>query len=108
LAVASPQLAAYNARLFILGRGFQASARRMANTLGIAPDLVLYDERGEVYDRYMLDRVFLSLIQRSALFVIDREGIIQHAYVVANPQNWLGGAAFDDLMRTLDAINRPE
>lgn len=78
----------------------------MANALKIAPDVVLYDVTGEVYDRYMLDKAFLSLIQRSALFVIDQTGNVLHGYVVTNPLKWLRGAAFDDLMRTLDTLNR--
>lgn len=78
----------------------------MASALRIDRALVLYDADGAVYERYMLDRVFLSLIQRSALFVIDRAGIIQHAYVVANPLKWLDSAAFNELMHTLDAMNR--
>ncbi|MCC7209619.1 MAG: redoxin domain-containing protein [Anaerolineae bacterium] len=106
--MATPEFAKRGAKLFIIGPGSAASARRMAETLKIAPEQVLYDETGDVYDRFMLDRVFLSLIQRSALFVLDRAGVVQHAYVVNFPQKWLGGEAFRELMHTLDGLNRAE
>lgn len=106
MAVATPEFAARGARLLIVGPGSQPSARRMAESLKIGPEQVLYDESGEVYDRYMLDKAFFSLIQRSALFVLDRASMVQYAYVVANPQKWLGGEAFQELMHTLDTLNR--
>jgi peroxiredoxin len=104
LAGAAPQFAARQTRALIIGPGGRREAERLAKTIQADPADILYDEAGAVYDQYMLDKAFFSLIQRSALLVIDRQGMIRHAYVVTNPINWVTGDAFRDLLATLESL----
>ena len=48
--------------------------RDEAAALKADPTRVLYDEKGEVYKAFSLERVFLSLIQESAALVVDKQG----------------------------------
>ena len=41
----------------------------------------LVDPEHTVYDRYEVESKLLSLGQRPALFVIDREGVVRYAYL---------------------------
>ncbi len=41
----------------------------------------LVDPEHEVYNRYEVKSTLMSLGQRPALFVIDREGIVRYAYL---------------------------
>ncbi len=104
LAAATPELAARSTKVLIIGPGSHPTAERMAKAIKADPGQVLFDESGEVYDRYMLDKVFLSLIQRSAAFIIDSQGVIRYAYVVTNVMTWLNSKSFTNLLATLDAL----
>lgn len=46
----------------------------------------LADETGDVYHQYEVRSTLLSLGQRPALFVLDREGIVRYAYL--GSQQW--------------------
>lgn len=46
----------------------------------------LVDSQGSLYHRYEVKSTLLSLGQRPALFVIDREGIVRFAYL--GSQQW--------------------
>ncbi len=104
LAAATPEFAAHNTKALMIGPGTRHGAERTARAIKADPGQVLYDESGEVYDRYMLDKVFLSLIQRSAAFIIDPQGVLRYAVVVTNPQRWMNSQAFADLLATLDSL----
>jgi peroxiredoxin len=104
LAAATPDFAAHNTKALVIGPGSRQSAERMAKATKADPAQVLYDETGEVYDRYMLDKAFLSLIQRSAAFIVDRQGVLRYAYVVTNVQRWLNSKSFASLLATLDSL----
>ncbi len=104
LAAATPELAARSTKVLIIGPGSRGNAERVAKSVKADPGQVLYDQTGEVYDKYMLDKVFLSLIQRSAAFIIDSQGVIRYAYVVTNVMNWLNSKSFTNLLATLDTL----
>ncbi len=46
----------------------------------------LVDPEHQVYDQYEVNRKLLSLGQRPALFIIDRESIVRYAYL--GSQQW--------------------
>jgi peroxiredoxin len=104
LAAAAPDFAARNTQVLIIGPGSRQDAERLVKAIKANPGQVLYDETGEVYDRYMLDKVFLSLLQRSAAFIIDPQGVLRYAYVVTNALRWLNSKSFTDLLTTLDSL----
>ncbi len=66
---------------------------------------VLYDEKRTVYEVYSLERVFLSLIQQSAVFVIDGQGTVRVALVASNPQSWLNPQRIKQVNGLLDELN---
>ncbi len=76
----------------------------MAKATKADPAIVLYDESGSAYDQYMLDKVLFALIQKSAAFIIDSQGVIRYAYVVANALNWLRSESFQTLLGTLESL----
>ena len=46
----------------------------------------LVDQEHRVYDQYAVSSKLLSLGQRPALFIIDREGVVRYAYL--GGQQW--------------------
>ncbi len=85
----------------MLGIGSVADAARYARLIK-SPYPILADPEGEIYAKYILDRVFLSMLQKSAAFVIDRAGIVRYAHQVANPLNWLGATALTEVLERLN------
>jgi len=107
LAAASPEFEARNTRLLIIGPGSKNDAERMAKATKAKPSEALFDEAGSAYDAYMLDKVFFSLLQRSAAFIVDKEGVIRYGVVVTNALNWLRSASFQDLLKALETLESP-
>ena len=97
-----PLITAQNAEVLILGLGGEELAQRLAQQIN-APFPVLYDREGEVYDRFRLDRVLFSLIQRSAAFVIDQQGVIRYAHQEIIPAEWRRVGALGDTLTALNA-----
>jgi peroxiredoxin len=92
LASAAGQLEAQGTQVVIVGPGTKADAEKLSRE--IDPDkrvVILHDGSGAVYDAYALDKVLFSLIQKSALFVVDKGGVLRFARVTANPNSWLTG-----------------
>jgi peroxiredoxin len=102
LAAARPELESRNARLLIVGPGNQRDAEKLAKAVGASQDQVLWDEAGEVYDAYMLDRVLFNLIQKSATFLIDTSGVVQSAFVLSNPILWY--SRLPEFLKSLDSL----
>ena len=50
------------------------------------PFPLLVDPEHRVYDQYQVESSLVSLGQRPGLFVIDREGVVQYAYI--GRQQW--------------------
>ena len=104
LARAHDDIRARGAEVLVIGAGTVGDAQRYAERLGL-PYPVLADVDRSVYERYLLDRVFLSLIQRSAAFLVDRDGTIRYAHVSTNPHRTLQSA---DLMSALESLAHVE
>lgn len=76
----------------------------MSAAIKADPAIVLLDDTGAVYDTFALERVFFSLQQQSAAFVIDKRGTLSFAYVVTNQFQWLGKGASNALFDALDKL----
>lgn len=73
------------AEIVTLVRDTQENARDYFQRHNI-PFNCLADLTGEVYHRYEVKSKLLSLGQRPALFVLDRDGIVRYAYL--GSQQW--------------------
>jgi|SRR5579859_4751852 len=98
-----PEIQASNTQVLVVGPGEAATAQWLARQQK-APFPVLYDSDGKVYDEYALHRIFLSMIQQSAAFIIDRQGIIRYAHKTNNALDWLRPNAFDSLLAALKTL----
>jgi peroxiredoxin len=67
------------------------------------PFPVLADAERQVYHRYGLQKAII-LIQRSAYFIIDKQGMIQSMKTTINPLVWLD--EYDQLFQEVLRINR--
>lgn len=90
--------------MLIIGPGPRAQAEKLVQAVGANPAQVLYDEAGTAYDTYTLHRVFLSLIQQSAAFMVDKQGVVRYGMVTNNPMQWLNPKARKNLLATLDRL----
>ncbi|HRE49115.1 MAG TPA: redoxin domain-containing protein [Aggregatilineales bacterium] len=98
----APPLAAKNIQSIVIGPGTRQEAERLVRSLNTPPELVvLHDTDGEAYNTFSLDKAFLSLVQKSGLFLIDQEGILQSAIITANANRWISGRALEDLKKEL-------
>lgn len=70
LAAQYDEIRARGAEVVVLGAGTAGDARRYAERLEL-PYPVLGDLGRSVHERYLSERVFFSLIQRNAVFLID-------------------------------------
>jgi peroxiredoxin len=104
LAGASKDFTEHNTQLLIIGPGEQAAAYATAHSVGADPASVLFDETGAVYDTYLLDKQFFSLIQQTAAFIIAPGGSIRFALKVTNMFRWLDTSVFKDLLTNLDTL----
>lgn len=76
---------AAGAKVIALVRDTQEATRNYFQKHPI-PFTCLVDIQGDVYHQYEVKSALLSLGQRPALFVIDREGIVRYAYL--GSQQW--------------------
>jgi hypothetical protein len=90
----------------IIGHGNQSTAQQLVQALKADPTSVLYDEKGEVYKAFSLERVFLSLIQESAALVIDKQGVVRFALKTNNAMRWLDPRRLKQLETTLEQLDR--
>jgi hypothetical protein len=104
LVEASATFNAKQTRLFLIGRDGAKDAEKMSQALNADPSIVLLDDEGAVYDKFALERVFFSLQQQSAAFVIDKRMTLSFAYVVTNQLQWLGKGAANALFQALDKL----
>ena len=105
LVAASSEFQAHHAVSLIVGPGNRTQAERLVETLKADPAHVLYDERRTVYETYSLEQVFLSLIQQSAVFIIDGQGVVRFALVANNPLSWLNPQRIKQVNDLLDELN---
>lgn len=70
------------------------------------PVPVLVDREREAYEAYGLGRV-LHLLQESATFVVDRDGIIRHATRSLNPRASMDWSAILGTLRALAGAPAP-
>jgi peroxiredoxin len=101
LAVRYADIVATETEVLVLGIGSIQDAQRYARFIK-APYPILADANGEVYEQFMLDRVFLALLQESAAFVIDKAGAVRYAHKVANPMTWLRPEALTEVLEALN------
>lgn len=66
------------------------------------PYPALVDRERATYKAYGLSRA-MFIIQESATFLVDRDGIVRHALRSANPQQSMGWAALMADLRALPA-----
>lgn len=106
LASAAPQFESHNTQVMIVGPGTRADAEKLSREIDSAHRaIIMHDGTNDVYDRYALDRILFSLIQKSALFVIDREGVIRFAHTTANANHWLSNKWLDEMLDDVKALN---
>ncbi|MCH7705861.1 MAG: redoxin domain-containing protein [Chloroflexi bacterium] len=67
-----------SAEVLLVTPGDTQKAKAYAGSLGL-PFTVLADASREIYRLYGLDRMALGLIQRSEIFVVNRDGVIRFA-----------------------------
>jgi peroxiredoxin len=103
LAAASPDFEAHNTRLLIVGPGSRQHAQRFRDLINAGNTPVLYDDSMRVYDAYMLNAVFFSLIQKSAAFLVDQEGTVRYAYQATIASAWKE-ERLSELLATLDSL----
>jgi len=64
------------------------------------PFKCLADVTGEVYHRYEVKSKLLSLGQRPALFVLDRDGVVRYAYLGSQQWEIPGNKEVLDMVRS--------
>lgn len=78
-----PRLQARNTSVLIIGGGELVQAERMGQRLNL-PFPVAADLDHSIYQKYGLDKA-LGFIQRSAIILVDQQGIIRYLNRVINP-----------------------
>ena len=91
--------------MLVIGGGEQEDAVRLARMYQ-HPFPVLADADRSVYRRYDLDKV-MWIIQRSATFLVDNQGILRYFHRVANPEDSLDTDALMNAVNEL-AINEAD
>jgi peroxiredoxin len=87
---ATPRITALQTQVMVVGLGTRAEAEKLSREFDREKQLtVMHDGLGSVYDSYMLDKTLFSLIQKSALFAIDKSGVIRFAHIATAPQAWM-------------------
>lgn len=109
LAETHPAFEEQNAVGIVIGPGTRQEAERLHR--GVTSKggqlIVLYDGSGEVYDSYILNKVFFSLLQKSAAFVLDKEGTVRYAHATANAMRWLAPQSIEQILDSLRLLNVP-
>lgn len=85
--------------VLVIGRGSEAAARRVRALLRL-PFPVLADPERSAYAAFGLEKV-AYIIQRSATFVVDRDGVVRHARHSANPH---ASMRRDELLAALETL----
>ncbi len=88
--------------ILVVGGGSKQDAARL-KTVYQLPFPVLADKDRSVYALYGLDKVLL-LVQRSASFLIDRQGIVRYVRRASSPSASLDQA---ELMREVEKVEKP-
>jgi hypothetical protein len=87
----------------VLGPGIRQHAQRFYEMINAGTTPVLYDDTMKTYDAYMLDSVFFSLIQKSAVFIVDQESVVRFAFRTASSRNW-NKERLSELLGVLDSL----
>jgi len=101
LSMLYPEIQKTSTEVLVVGLGGELLAQSMAKRVN-APYPVLYDRDGAVYDLLRLDRVLFSVIQRSAAFVVDQNGVVRHTHHITVPAQWRSLGALADVLTSLN------
>jgi peroxiredoxin len=105
LALAADGLVEFNAKIIVIGPGSKSEAERLQKQHDPNNKLIiLYDGTGDVYTKYTLNKVFFSLIQKSAIFVVDRSSTIRYAQATGNANRWIVGNTLDVIREQLSTL----
>lgn len=85
--------------MLVVGGGKPQGAERLALNYKL-PFPVLADEDKSAYLSYGLDKAML-FIQRSALLVVDKQGIVNYFHKVTNPMEWLSYDSLESVIAEL-------
>lgn len=96
------ELQAQDTEVLVIGGGNREAAERVSKSLKL-PFPVLADLDREVYLRYGLGKVLLA-IQRSGIFLIDKQGVMRYIHQVTNPQASVDRA---ELLSEVEKLHRP-
>jgi len=100
-------IATHHATTIVVGPGTRQDAQRLQRAIQADGTItILHDGTGTAYDAYILNKVFFSMLQKSAMFVIDKSGIVRYAHATANAMRWLSASAMDQLFESLRAVNQ--
>jgi peroxiredoxin len=92
-------------KIIVIGPGTKAQAEKLAKAIDPNNKIaILHDGTGEVYDRYKLDKVMFSSMQKSAALVIDKMGIIRHEVQAINANRWFTIEAVESVIKQLDSL----
>src|SRR5438874_672816 len=89
--------------VLVIGGGSAEDAARLKATYKL-PFPVLADKDRSVYAHYGLDKV-LFMVQRSASFIIDKQGIVRYVRRATSPSASLDQA---ELMREVEKLQKPD
>jgi thioredoxin-dependent peroxiredoxin len=92
-----------NISVLVIGGGNPQDAARLKATYKL-PFPVLADKERAVYARYGLDKV-LFMVQRSATFLVDRQGVVRYVRRASSPSAALDQAEF---MREVEKLHKSE
>jgi peroxiredoxin len=105
LVESNTEISARFGRIIIIGPGTKAEAEKLAKAIDPENQItILHDGTGEIYDKYKLNKVLFSSVQKSAVLVIDKAGVIRHAVQTANANRWITEAAVSNVIKELDPL----
>jgi hypothetical protein len=99
-----PELSARNTTLLIVGPGTREDAQKLAVLLKVDGSFILYDGTGDVYEAYTLDRVMMSMIQQSGVFIIDKAGTLRFVQTANVALKWVSPQALSGVLNALKEI----
>jgi peroxiredoxin len=99
------EISARFGRVIIIGPGTKTEAEKLAKAIDPENKIaILHDGTGEIYDRYKLNKVLFSSVQKSAVLIIDKTGLIRHVVQTANATRWVTEAAVSSVLKELDPL----